>query len=484
MSQDTWGHGYFEDCRYTCGFYRETAPNWLDFCAIVRGIRPPREFGSNFRYLELGSGMGYNLCLLAAAYPEGSFVGIDFNADQIAHSKDLADRLNLDNVEFKEIDFIALAQSSDERTGFLKNRSFDYISLHGVLTWVTEPVQRALVLCIERFIKTGGLVYCSYNTNPGWQAGAIFRQIAEYERRHEPRSTPDKAYERARQKLATLLSYDDNQPSSLARQAPAVEGLITEISKQSPYYLLHEYANSGWCPLYVDDAHALLATRQIQFIGSGNPPELLPDLIPVKIRTLLDSESDITSRELLYDIATCRRFRRDIFTRGRCAMTSLERNKRLESMMFIDSRSSDHAFKPLQTDFGEVSADGDTITAVFQQLSRNPCSLKVLSEAIGHSLEHTAGLISMLLSQGAVGIASPGTAGACPSGQAINIKLAQLIREGCPYGYLSAPGIGSALPITTEQADALLHHLQQGNSPAAEGIQPLLPLLTRVACLS
>ncbi|MFM7676098.1 MAG: hypothetical protein ACKO5F_11065, partial [Synechococcus sp.] len=92
MSQDTWGHGYFEDCRYTCGFYRETAPNWLDFCAIVRGIRPPREVGANFHYLELGSGMGYNLCLLATAYPEGSFVGIDFNADQIAHSKDLADR--------------------------------------------------------------------------------------------------------------------------------------------------------------------------------------------------------------------------------------------------------------------------------------------------------------------------------------------------------------------------------------------------------
>ena len=484
MSQGRWGHGYFEDCRYTCGFYRETAPNWIDFCATVRGIRPPRESGVNFRYLELGSGMGFNLCMLAAAYPEGAFVGIDFNADQIAHSKDLAERLNLRNVEFQEADFIDLALPNAEKPDFLKLHDFEYVSLHGVLTWVTEPVQRALVICIERFIKPGGLVYCSYNTNPGWQAGAIFRQIAELERQHEPPSTPDRAYERARRKLATLLSYDDNQPSSLARQTPAIEGLLAEISKQSPYYLLHEYANTGWHPLYVNDAHALLATRQILFIGSGNPPELLPELIPTKIRTLLDSETDLSSRELLYDIATCRRFRRDIFTRGRRAMTSDERNKRLERVMFTDTRSSDYSFRPLQTDFGEVSADADTINRVFQQLSRNPCSLKVLSEAVGHSLEHTAGLISMLLSQGAVGIASPSTAATSPSSQAVNVKLAQLIREGCPYAYLSAPGIGSAMTITIEQADALLHHLHQGDSPAAESIRPMLPLLTRVACLS
>ena len=55
----TWDHGYFSSTSYTAGFYRELAPAWLDFAALLKGHQPPRSHeGEPFTYLELGSGMG------------------------------------------------------------------------------------------------------------------------------------------------------------------------------------------------------------------------------------------------------------------------------------------------------------------------------------------------------------------------------------------------------------------------------------------
>ena len=64
----SWDHGYFSSASYTSGVYRELAPAWLDFAALLKGHQPPRAHeGDAFSYLELGSGMGLGLCLLAAA---------------------------------------------------------------------------------------------------------------------------------------------------------------------------------------------------------------------------------------------------------------------------------------------------------------------------------------------------------------------------------------------------------------------------------
>ena len=66
----SWDHGYFSSSSYTTGVYRELAPSWLDFAALLNGHQPQRAHeGEAFSYLELGSGMGLGLCLLASAYP-------------------------------------------------------------------------------------------------------------------------------------------------------------------------------------------------------------------------------------------------------------------------------------------------------------------------------------------------------------------------------------------------------------------------------
>jgi ubiquinone/menaquinone biosynthesis C-methylase UbiE len=128
--------------------------------------------------LELGSGMGLHLCLLAAAYPEGSFVGADFHVDQITHSLKLQQQLGLTNLLFVQADFLPLA---DALAAELEPRSFDYVVAHGVLTWVTPPVQQALLGITARLLAIGGLFFCFYNTLPGWQAAEIYQHLAEQE---------------------------------------------------------------------------------------------------------------------------------------------------------------------------------------------------------------------------------------------------------------------------------------------------------------
>ena len=38
----SWDHGYFSSSSYTTGVYRELAPSWLDFAALLNGHQPQR----------------------------------------------------------------------------------------------------------------------------------------------------------------------------------------------------------------------------------------------------------------------------------------------------------------------------------------------------------------------------------------------------------------------------------------------------------
>ena len=55
---------------------------------------------------------------------------------------------------------------------------FDYIVAHGVYSWVDRPVRAQLRRLIDGHLKSGGLVYVSYNALPGWTADLPFQHLA------------------------------------------------------------------------------------------------------------------------------------------------------------------------------------------------------------------------------------------------------------------------------------------------------------------
>ena len=55
-----WKHGYFADNGYTFGYYREMAPCYLAWAALLQGVVTPTR---GFRYVDLGCGQGLGLIL-------------------------------------------------------------------------------------------------------------------------------------------------------------------------------------------------------------------------------------------------------------------------------------------------------------------------------------------------------------------------------------------------------------------------------------
>lgn len=143
-----WKHGYYADSGYTYGYYPETSPLRLAWAALVQGHQMPTR---GFRYLDAGCGQGLSLILMAAAHPDSEFVGIDFLPEHVAHAASLARRCGLANVRFIEGDFTELAPDAAALG------PFDYVVCHGITTWVSPEVKRALFSLVGRALKPGGL---------------------------------------------------------------------------------------------------------------------------------------------------------------------------------------------------------------------------------------------------------------------------------------------------------------------------------------
>src|SRR5262245_11461238 len=109
-----------------------------------------------------------------------SFVGVDFNPTHIVAARALAESARLANVHFVEASFDDLLEPRFADLG-----EFDIIALHGIYSWVAPSVRRAIVKFADAKLKTGGALYVSYNTAPGWMPRApLQRLIFEYAKRH------------------------------------------------------------------------------------------------------------------------------------------------------------------------------------------------------------------------------------------------------------------------------------------------------------
>src|SRR5262245_9196210 len=99
-----WGQGYHVGIAYTLGFYPELAPNHLEgFKSDVAR--------AGTTYCELGCGYGLTTLVLAAANPQMSFVGVDFNPIHIVAARALSESARLHNIRFVEASFDELLDS-------------------------------------------------------------------------------------------------------------------------------------------------------------------------------------------------------------------------------------------------------------------------------------------------------------------------------------------------------------------------------------
>src|SRR5262245_13821082 len=107
-----------------------THPDCLAVAGRLRGLKS--SLPHDCRVLELGCATGGNLVPMAYGLPHSQFVGIDLSASQIEMGQDICRRLDLKNIELRAGSILDLDDSLGQ---------FDYITCHGVYSWVPKAVQ-------------------------------------------------------------------------------------------------------------------------------------------------------------------------------------------------------------------------------------------------------------------------------------------------------------------------------------------------------
>ncbi|MCP9848797.1 methyltransferase regulatory domain-containing protein [Cyanobium sp. Morenito 9A2] len=471
-----WDHGYYSNSPYTSGFYRELAPNWLDFAALLKGHTPPRAHeGVPFRYLELGSGTGLGLCLLAAAYPEGSFLGVDFHPDHISQSMGLIERLGLGNVTVLEADFLEL-QRDPSPLGLRPGAAgpFDYVAAHGIVTWVGAAVQEALLAVAAAALRPGGIFYCSYNTYPGWLARTTFQKLFWLESERGDPAQPGASFGAALASMGTLLG-EAEAPGLLGHALPGLRAELDWIAKENPDYLCGEYANEGWAPLYVADFHRRCAEHKFSHLGSATLPEQFDELLAPSFHALILQETNPLMRQTLLDLATNKAFRRDLFVKGRSPLTRLEADRWLAalSLQALERRrdpapGSDQAVENpyvFATSFGQVVGDPAVYALVEEVLASGPQTLQTLQQRSAQPVGDLLLIITLLLNDGRIALDRGKAARkAAPGAQRVNRQLGEALALGKSCGYLVLPQVG-----TCTEHSLVEHLLHQASAQGLEG---------------
>ena len=113
----------------------------------------------NCRVLELGCGDGNSLLAHAFNLPDAHFVGVDLAENHIQKAKKSVEELNLKNIEFHQTDVMKM---SSEDFG-----KFDYITAHGLFSWVPEFVREKILSLYHEMLAPNGVGYISFNAFPG-----------------------------------------------------------------------------------------------------------------------------------------------------------------------------------------------------------------------------------------------------------------------------------------------------------------------------
>lgn len=105
--------------------------------------------------LDLGCADGSHLLALALEYPNSQCVGIDSSAEQIERGQRAAADLGVKNLSLR------VADLGDPMEG-----EFDYVTAHGVYSWVDAQAKERLLATVQRCLAPQGVGYLSYESLP------------------------------------------------------------------------------------------------------------------------------------------------------------------------------------------------------------------------------------------------------------------------------------------------------------------------------
>lgn len=406
--------GYVLDDVYPSQFHREFTPNWIDTMLRHRGVEPPRRPGEPFSMMDLGCGDGLGLIVIAAAHPEGRFVGVDALPAHADLGTRVAASCGVTNVSFRCALFSDVEDPPEP--------VFDYVTAQGVMSWVGPDNQRHTRRIAASHLRPGGIFCVGYNALPGWKDALAFQQMV---RMLADEETGD-AVARFDAALARIRAM--GAAGAVMFSASFMEWIDDLRARLPAAYFPHEYLNRYWTPHWSADMIEAMAALGFAFAGPGRTDRLRDDFsLKAAQRCEIARLGDPSARETAADIFLLSTFRVDLYDRA-VARAAAPEEARLDGW-WAATAAAGQADYACRTPAGTLKFDNDAARAILSVLEKGPSTLRAVhAEGKGGTQEEVLNGADALFVAGLIVPAGP--ASDTPAAAAVNRHVRRAAAEG------------------------------------------------------
>lgn len=246
--------GYVEDILYTFGYHPELDPARMQAVLRRAGVEPPEVAAA----CELGFGQGVSLAIHAVA-GGAAWWGTDLSPAHAAHVRALVAGTEA-RLEAAEQAFAVFCARDDLP-------QFDFIGLHGVWSWVSAANRDRILGLVSRRLRTGGVVYVSYNALPGWAPMLPLREMMVAYAAALPADLPRAERIEAALHDAQMRVLRD---PVLLETWPGIEAELRAIRHKGVAYLAHELFNRDWAPMHLEEVATAMRSAGLSFAAQAD----------------------------------------------------------------------------------------------------------------------------------------------------------------------------------------------------------------------
>ena len=387
-----WRGGYVSDVPYVTGWYRHQSPAQIALACLLNGVAVAMPGDdAPISYLELGCGHGFGALLLAASNPTWRVTAIDFLPAHIAEARQFAADAQLTNVRFIEADLAILA---DDPAVLRVIPEADFVSLHGVWSWVGPAARAGIVRLLRARVRSGGAVHVSYNVLPGWSSALGLQRVL----REAGRTMAWRSDDQAAAGLQVAQALHEAGAAHL--HGEKLVGLMLQgLGAQPAAYLAHEFMHDTWEPCWHSDVAVALSDARLEWIASGELLENFPEItLNEAQRVVLRRFTDPRLRELVKDVCLDRPLRHDVFVRGARRMSPAARDTALRDVSLVALTAPDELPGEVTVPAGRLALDAAMyrpVVAAIQDAPRRVAELMDLPDL--PSVPNAAELSGMLV---------------------------------------------------------------------------------------
>ena len=433
-----WTAGYTANIGYTHGYYTELNPDIMKFAFLNAGLKPPNISTA----CELGFGQGVSINI-HSANSDIEWYGTDFIPAQTVFAKSLTSEHST-NLSLFDDAFEDFCKRTD-----LPN--FDFIGLHGIWSWISDSNRRVIVDFLKSKLNTGGVLYVSYNTLPGWAQFAPMRQLmTDHVNKYGPQgagitSNIDQSLDFASKLFDLKSRFTELNPNLKQR--------FDSIKDKGRDYLEHEFFNADWHPMYFSDMQGWLSEAKLSFACSANFLDTVDAInLTTDQSTFLTSITDSDFAQLIRDFLVNQQFRKDYWVKGPLKISKLQKITELGNQrVILTVPKSDISMKVVGA-LGEANLQKNIYHPIIKILEDHTAhSIQEIFKKLEHTevtFENIVQACVILLGNGAISIA-PVAVNKEQEQRAIelNKKILNLAESVSSVQYLGSPNFTGAISM-------------------------------------